>query len=256
MSGRACIAVIPARYASTRLPGKPLRTLCGKPLIQHVYERARKVEIFDEVVVATDSEEICSCVEGFGGKALMTSAAHPTGTDRVAEVSTLYRAPIIVNIQGDEPLFDVHAVVGLVDRLGCEKDASVATLKYRIREPSDRVSPHVVKVVTDRRGYALYFSRSPIPYTMNGPTGGNVDSPAALCYKHIGLYAFRREFLLRYRQLPQTALEKAERLEQLRILEHGYRILVLESSEDSIGVDTEEDLERVERLLLARSKST
>jgi 3-deoxy-manno-octulosonate cytidylyltransferase (CMP-KDO synthetase) len=252
VEARGCLAVIPARYGSTRLPGKPLRTLCGKPLIRHVYERAQEVGVFTDIVVATDCEEIRTCVHGFGGRAVMTSSSHRTGTDRVAEVCASFPAPLVVNIQGDEPMFDVGAVAEMVRRLSDEKNAPVATLKHRILDRRDCDDPNVVKVVTDTEGYALYFSRSRIPFAMKAPGSPAIDSRGVLCYKHIGIYAFRRDFLLLYAGLPPTRLEQVERLEQLRILEHGHKILVLECSEDSVGVDTEEDLKRAEKILLAR----
>jgi len=242
------LAVIPARYGSTRLAGKPLRDICGKPLIQRVYERAIEVGSFHKVVVATDSEEIFSCVEAFGGKAVMTSVRHRSGTERVAEVALLYPSEIIVNIQGDEPLIDPEEVGELLVRFSQEKEAVVGTLKHPIRSPGDFSDPNVVKVVTDLKDYALYFSRCTIPHGIACSGSFNIDSADMVCYKNIGIYAFKRDFLLKYPTLTQTRLERIERLEQLRILEHGYRILVPTAVKDSIGVDTEEDLKKVREI--------
>ena len=210
------LCVIPARYASTRLPGKPLSLIAGKPMIQHVYERACQAKLPDEVVVATDNELVKKAVDGFGGKAMMTSPDHPSGTDRLAECFT-----------GDSEL-------------------QMATLKVAMNE-EDYNNPAAVKVVTDLNGYALYFSRSLMPYPRNKPEGYKV-------YKHVGIYAYRRSFLLKYAALQPTPLERAESLEQLRALENGYKIKVLESDFQGIGVDTPEDLAAVNELFAKMNK--
>mgnify|MGYP000874981819 FL=1 len=240
------ICVIPARYASTRLPGKPLVDIAGKPMIQHVYEQALKAKLPSAVWVATDDRRVFDAVSAFGGQAVMTSADHCTGTDRLAEVARRCAADIIVNIQGDEPLIAPEVIDQVVQPFLQEPELVMTTLKSRLPE-EDFTNPAVVKVVTDQRGYALYFSRSLIPY----PRYAGEDFAI---YKHIGLYAYRKEFLLRYASLPQTPLEKAESLEQLRVLENGYRILVLGTNYQCIGVDTPEDLARV-RTMLAQKPS-
>jgi 3-deoxy-manno-octulosonate cytidylyltransferase (CMP-KDO synthetase) len=237
------VAVIPARYASTRFPGKALADIAGRPMIEHVYRRAAEARIVDAVVVATDDRRVAAAVESFGGIARLTAATHRTGTDRIAEVARDLRCSIVVNVQGDEPLVEPSAISDMVEALTSDPSLEMSTLRTAIRHHADYVSPHVVKVVVDPHGNALYFSRAPIPYHREG----TVEA-----YKHLGLYAYRREFLLRLAALPQTALEQAESLEQLRALEHGFRVRAVETQYDSIGVDTPEDLERV-RLADARS---
>ena len=230
-------AIIPARYASTRFPGKPLADICGKPMIQHVYERTLQAGSVGRVIVATDDERIRAVVAGFGGEVALTRADHPSGTDRLAEVAATLDADLVVNVQGDEPLIDPVMIDQAVRPL--QQDASVVmgTLKSRIVDAADYANPNVVKVVTDVSGFALYFSRAPIPYQRD-------DVPAPL-FKHVGLYVYRRDFLLKYPRLPETPLEQAEKLEQLRALEHGYRIFVAETDRQSIGVDVPEDLQKV-----------
>lgn len=238
------ICVIPARYASTRLPGKPLAEIAGKPMIQHVYEQAMQARLPSNVWVATDDQRVYDAVQAFGGHAVMTSCEHCTGTDRLAEVARRSEADIIVNVQGDEPLIAPEVIDLAIEPFYHQPELVMTTLKTRISE-EDFSNPAVVKVVTDKQGHALYFSRSLIPYPRNA--GGNLA-----VYKHIGLYAYRKEFLLKYASMPQTPLEQAESLEQLRVLENGYRILVLETNYPCIGVDTPEDLERVRGILGAR----
>ncbi|NLV91784.1 MAG: 3-deoxy-manno-octulosonate cytidylyltransferase [Firmicutes bacterium] len=234
--------IIPARYSSTRFPGKPLAELAGKPMIQHVYERAASATTLSEVIVATDDARIMAAVEKFGGRAVMTSPEHPTGTDRLAEVAANLDSDLIVNIQGDEPLLASEAIDAAVQPLMADPDLPMGTLKHRIEDPSEVTNPNVVKVVTDQKGLALYFSRAPIPY--------NRDSDGSpVYYKHIGLYVYRREFLLTFARLAPTPLETSEKLEQLRALENGYKIMVVETTHQSIGVDTVEDLERVRQIL-------
>ena len=216
-------------------------------MIEHVYRRAADARGVDAVVVATDDPRIAEAVERFGGVARLTDSGHKTGTDRIAEVARDLDAAIIVNVQGDEPLVDPSAVAQMVDALTADPGLEMATLRTPIRREADYVSPHVVKVVVDGEDNALYFSRSPIPFRRSAGQSGSFES----CYKHLGLYAYRRDFLLRLAALPQTALEHAESLEQLRALEHGFRIRAVETQYDSIGVDTPEDLERVRHACLA-----
>lgn len=218
-------------------------------MIEHVYRRAAEARGVDAVVVATDDQRVADAVRRFGGVARMTAATHKTGTDRIAEVARELHCSIIVNVQGDEPFVDPAAITKMVDALHADPTLEMATLRTPIRSEEDYTSPHVVKVVIDASDNALYFSRAPIPFHRDGPAkaGHHVG------YKHLGLYAYRREFLLRLASLPQTALEQAESLEQLRALEHGYRIRAIETQHDSIGIDTPEDLERV-RLAVAHQR--
>jgi 3-deoxy-manno-octulosonate cytidylyltransferase (CMP-KDO synthetase) len=235
------LCVIPARYASTRLPGKPLSMIAGKPMIQHVYERACQAQFPNEVVVATDNELVEKAVLDFGGKAVMTSPDHPSGTDRLAEVALMYPdVDVIVNVQGDEPMIPPEVIDRLAEAFNGDADLNMATMKV-VMDEEDYENPAAVKVVTDQQGYALYFSRSLMPYPRNKPEGFKV-------FKHVGIYAYRRNFLLKYAALAPTPLEKAESLEQLRALENGYKIKVLESDFQGIGVDTPEDLAAVNAL--------
>jgi 3-deoxy-manno-octulosonate cytidylyltransferase (CMP-KDO synthetase) len=235
------LGVIPARFASTRFPGKALALLAGKPLVQHVYERASMARYLTRVVVATDDQRIADAVCGFGGAVCMTNHEHPSGTDRVAEVAASDDSSVIVNIQGDEPLIDPAAIDLAVLALR-EGDAPMATLKRRIVNRADLQNPNVVKVVTARSGDAIYFSRCPIPFHRES---------SGVYFQHIGLYVYRREFLLSYSDLPVGPLESAEKLEQLRALENGFRIRVAETEYESVGVDTPEDLEKVNSLFEA-----
>lgn len=240
-------AIIPARHASTRLPGKPLLDIAGKPMIQRVYERAKEAELVDRVIVATDDKRILEVVKHFGGEAVMTSASHRSGTDRLAEVAEGLESDIIVNVQGDEPLIEPGMIDEAIRPLMEDSSIVMGSLKAEIRDERELNNPNVVKVVVDRNDFALYFSRYPIPYLR--------DEPLSLLtgrFKHIGLYVYRREFLLRYAGMPQTPLEEAEKLEQLRALENGYRIKVPTTRFQSIGVDTEEDLERVRKIVGAQ----
>ena len=248
------LVVIPARYASVRFPGKPLAPLRGKPVIQHVYEQAARAEM-DQVIVATDDQRIADAVAGFGGRAAMTSPAARSGTERVAEVARAGDASIIINIQGDEPLVRPDMVRPLAEFLERHAAVPMASLMTRLERPEDLASPNVVKVVVDRDGFALYFSRAPIPY-MRQETGDRrqadtspVPCPPSQVWKHLGIYGYQRHFLLQFPHLDPTPLEQREQLEQLRALEHGYRIKMLETAHDTIGVDTPEDLTRVERAM-------
>ena len=241
-------AIIPARYGSTRFEGKALADILGKPMIQHVYERTVRTPLVSDVVVATDDERIAAAVRSFGGRAEMTSTGHETGTDRLAEVAARLDADIIVNVQGDEPLIEPAMINEAIEPLVNDPGVTMSTLKSRIKTLHDFLSPNVVKVVTDWEGYALYFSRSPLPNfrdKWNDLKDDAFSSGRLLCYKHVGLYVYRREFLLQFAQMSPTYLELAEKLEQLRVLENGYRIKVVETSHDSIGVDTPGDLDAV-----------
>jgi len=263
------VGVIPARYASSRFPGKPLAALCGRPLVHHVYERARRSKTLARVVVATDDVRIRDAVAAFGGEVELTAAHHPSGTDRVAEVAASLSVELVVNIQGDEPLIEPAMIDEAVAPFFVETDLVMGTVCRRLETEDECHSPHVVKVVRDCRGFALYFSRAPIPYhrglrsEVRGPrlgsegeggTQSSVLSPESLYYKHIGLYVYRRDFLLELARLAPTPLEETEQLEQLRALEYGYPIRVVETKYDSIGVDTPEDLARIERIVVATER--
>jgi 3-deoxy-manno-octulosonate cytidylyltransferase (CMP-KDO synthetase) len=242
------VGVIPARFASTRLPGKPLLSDTGRPLIQHVIEAARRAKSLDRIIVATDDPRIAEAVASFGGEAVMTRADHATGTDRVAEVAAQLRgARIIVNLQGDEPEVSGEALDRVVALLEGDPEAPMATLATPIRDEAIYRDPACVKVVCSARGRALYFSRSPIPCHRDGlPTPAS--SPRPIAYLHLGLYAYRREFLLSIGSFPPSPLEAAEKLEQLRVLDAGYPIAVAIVEEASVGIDTPEDYRRfVER---------
>jgi len=241
-------AFIPARYASTRLPGKPLADINGKTLVERVYERARACELIDTVTVATDDERIFEAVKGFGGEAVMTSANHRSGADRIAEaVAKVPEADIIVNIQGDEPLISPGAVDSAIRPLLEDPGLGISTLKTAITDEAEFLDPHAVKVVTDSTGRALYFSRSPIPYS-----AGAFDDRKTPPFKHIGLYVYRRDFILNFSGLGHSPLEDSESLEQLRALEHGHVIEVVETEYNPVSVDTPEDLTRVREILGAR----
>ena len=241
------VVVIPARYGSTRLPGKPLVSLVGKPMIQRVYERARLAQRVNRVIVATDDDRIVKAVEEFDGEARMTRHDHRTGTERVAEVAAHETGDIYVNVQGDEPLLDPAAVDAAVSALLEEPQAAIATVATPIRTPADIMDPNVCKVVLDFDENALYFSRAPIPWVRD--TAGHVQ---ARHLKHLGLYVFRRDALLEYPTLPQGELERIEQLEQLRWLENGWKIRVAEVAHDAISVDVPEDVARVEKLLAGK----
>ncbi|HEY7057337.1 MAG TPA: 3-deoxy-manno-octulosonate cytidylyltransferase [Vicinamibacterales bacterium] len=240
----SAVAVIPARYQSTRLPGKALADIAGRPMIEHVYRRAAAARSITRVIVATDDQRIAERVRGFGGEAMMTSPAHQSGTDRLAEAVASLACDLVVNVQGDEPLLEPEMIDAAVAPFAADSTLLMSTLRRRIDNPGDHQNPNVTKVVVDRDGFALYFSRAPIPHTRPG-------QPEPPAWRHIGLYVYRRSCLLRLARLPQTALERAEALEQLRALEHGIRILAIETVHDTIGVDTPDDLARVRRLITA-----
>lgn len=274
------IIIIPARYASTRFPGKPLCPLSGKPLIRHVYERSKQAKSALEVFVATDNKLIYDAVEGFGGKAIMTSGGHPSGTDRIAEAveklqgsrvkgqGSKYKiqdTDIIVNVQGDEPMINPQMIDDVIKLMDDER-ASIGTLAKKIEEAEEITDPNIVKVVFNEDGFALYFSRSPIPYhrdlfSAEAQKCGSAEkkiftfglpdfqTSELLMFKHIGIYAYRKDVLLRLSKLSSTRLEGIEKLEQLRALEKGFKIKVKETEFETIGVDTPMDLERVEKCL-------
>jgi 3-deoxy-manno-octulosonate cytidylyltransferase (CMP-KDO synthetase) len=245
------VAVIPARYGSNRLPGKPLLDLCGKPIIQRVHERVKAVGIFSRVLVATESEEIVRRVEAFGGEAMLTSPDHRSGTERIAEVAGRIEGDLIVNVQGDEPFLYPEMLRSLWETFRAEGVAVVGTLMHRISRSQELWNPNVVKVVTDTSGCALYFSRSPIPHGEPDMAVAKIDGGERLWYKHVGIYIYRRSFLLHYPTLARGPLEDAEGLEQLRILEHGYRIRVVATDRETLGIDTPEDLLEARRRWMA-----
>lgn len=233
------LGVIPARLESTRLPKKLLRDLCGKPLIQHVWANVKQAEFLDDVVVACDDNELVEAVKRFGGRALLTSKTHQSGTSRIQEVAHKMPADIYVNIQGDEPLMPGANVDLLVRSFAPRREFLVGTLALPKEDPEEYRNKNVVKVVLGHQGSALYFSRAPIPFFREGGS--------SRYHKHLGIYAYRSEFWKRYAEMKPSVLEEAEKLEQLKFLENGISIQVIETHEDSIGVDTEEDLEAVKR---------
>jgi 3-deoxy-manno-octulosonate cytidylyltransferase (CMP-KDO synthetase) len=242
------VAIIPARYASERLPGKPLVDIGGKPMIQHVYERTALAKQVHRVIVATDDERIATTVRGFGGEALMTPFSLKSGSDRIAYVArSLNNADIIVNVQGDEPLIVPDMIDQAVVPLREDHTLVAGTLVRKIRTENELLNPSIPKVVLDKNGFCLYFSRSPIPFVRDHARAQWMVEGEF--YKHIGLYVYQREFLLTYSTLPQTPLELLEKLEQLRILEHGYRIKAVVTSYDTTPVDTPDDLEKVRVLI-------
>jgi 3-deoxy-manno-octulosonate cytidylyltransferase (CMP-KDO synthetase) len=247
--GSSVVGIIPARYASTRLPGKALRPILGKPMIQRVYERCLQANVLDLVCVATDDDRIVRAVEAFGGRAIMTSPDHASGTDRLAEAVQSISASIAVNIQGDQPFIDPAMITEAVQPLLDDASLPMCTLMHRISKPEDLQDTGVVKVVVDQAGFALYFSRSLIPYPRT-PVPHSV-------YEHVGLYVYRRDFLLKVAGLAPTTLEQVESLEQLRVLEHGHRIRVVETrcsdnEFSGFSVDTRADVERAEAMLRER----
>jgi 3-deoxy-manno-octulosonate cytidylyltransferase (CMP-KDO synthetase) len=245
MSTSDVVIVIPARYGSTRLPGKPLVSLAGKSMIERVYERAKLSKLAHRVIVATDDDRIVQAVQSFDGEALMTRSSHRTGTERVAEVAThVNEGEIFVNVQGDEPLVDPEAIDTAVKALLEEPAASISTVATLIKTPAEIMDPNVVKTILDFDDNALYFSRAPIPWVRDSASKIQVRH-----LKHLGVYAFQRDALLEYPTLPQGTLEKIEQLEQLRWLENGWKIRVAEVQHDAISVDVPEDVPRVEKLL-------
>ncbi|HTP70473.1 MAG TPA: 3-deoxy-manno-octulosonate cytidylyltransferase [Dongiaceae bacterium] len=244
MSDLKVVVVIPARYGSTRLPGKPLLSLAGRPMIRYVFERSKQAQTVGRVIVATDDQRIVDAVQSFGGEAVITRADHRTGTERVAEVAAREEGDVFVNVQGDEPLIDPASIDTAVGALLEEPAAQIATVATPVRHAGDIMDPNVVKTVLDFDGNALYFSRAPIPWVRDTQTKVHVKY-----WKHLGLYVFQRDALLEYPTLPLGELERVEQLEQLRWMENGWRIRVAEVAHDAVSVDVPEDVERVERLM-------
>ena len=235
------VVIIPARFASSRLEGKALLDIAGKPMIQRVYEAASQAQLTDRVIVATDDTRILDTVTHFGGEAAITSTHHISGTDRVAEVADQLVCDTVVNLQGDEPLMEPPLIDELVRSLLDDQDVYMASAQSPIRLRADLKNPNIVKVVSDHDDYALYFSRSPIPYHVSS----NQAARGFLGFKHIGLYIYRKDFLMKLVKLDPSPLEKQEKLEQLRVLENGYRIKLISTEYDSPGVDTPADLKQV-----------
>lgn len=244
------LAVIPARHASVRFPGKPLAPIAGRPMIQHVFERVRQARKVSRVVVATEDDRIKKAVEAFGGEAIITRHDHRTGTDRVAEVASHIEAEIYLNVQGDEPLIDPGTIDLIVEAMLENEEIKIGTPCAPIDLPKDVMDPNIVKVVRDFDGNALYFSRAPIPWVRDTNA-----TKAPQFWKHLGLYAFRHDALLEFPTLPPGELEAIEQLEQLRWLENGFRIGVVETDYDAVSVDVPSDVERVEKLLAAGAGS-
>jgi 3-deoxy-manno-octulosonate cytidylyltransferase (CMP-KDO synthetase) len=253
------VAIIPARYGSTRLPGKPLAQIGGKPMIQHVYESASRSRVLDRILVATDDRRIEKAVRGFGGEVIMTSPDHPSGTDRLAEVARKVKADWLVNLQGDLPFIHAETISRAVMPMRRDRTIPMGTVCTPILDEKEWRNPNIVKVMTDRAGFALYFSRAPIPYyriSVIDPKGVKMSTGAKhrlWGFRHLGLYIYRRDFLLKFARLRPTALERIESLEQLRALENGYRIFVAEVDERSVEVDTPADLKKAERYLKTRA---
>jgi len=244
------LIVIPARYASVRFPGKPLAEILGKPMIQHVFEGSGRSRHASRVIVATEDERIKTAVEAAGGEAMLTRADHRTGTDRVAEVAAHVPADIYINVQGDEPLIDAETIDAVAAAMLEDESIQLATPCSAITQKNDIMDPNIVKVVRDFDGNALYFSRAPIPWVRD--TGARV---AASHWKHIGLYGYRRDTLLEFPTLPPGELERIEQLEQLRWLENGFHMQVVETEYDPVSVDLPADVEKVEKILRERAKN-
>jgi len=238
------IGIIPARYSSSRFEGKVLADVLGKPMLQHVWERAKQSMVLDDLIIACDDQRIAHVAKEFGAKVVLTAKGHICGTDRIIEVINPLEVKVIVNIQGDEPLIHPTMIDTVARTLLDHPAISMATIMTKIDDPAVINDPHVVKVVVDKNNFALYFSRSAIPFH-----AANSELTSALYYKHIGLYGYTKDFLFTYKNLPASSLEKIECLEQLRVLEEGYRIKVMETKYDTIGVDTPEDLEKVKEIL-------
>ncbi len=244
------VVIIPARYQSSRFEGKPLAEICGKPMIRRVYENAKKASEITDVAVATDDRRIACTVESFGGKVVMTSDKNRSGTDRVgeaAELMGLSAGDIVVNVQGDQPMIDSRCLDDVVEPFKADPSVAMSTLAFKIVRKEEITNPKDVKVTFDKNGFALYFSRSPIPFGRDPDTVFDT-------YKHLGVYAYTREYLDIFRNLPEGDLEKIEKLEQLRALEHGHRIKVVVTAYDSPEVDLPEDIRRVERLIADSSR--
>jgi 3-deoxy-manno-octulosonate cytidylyltransferase (CMP-KDO synthetase) len=238
------VAVIPARYKSSRFEGKVLADIFGKPMLQYVWESAKEAKLLDEVIIACDDERVKEVAQGFGAKVMMTAKEHLSGTDRIAEVVALMDVKVVVNIQADEPLIKPVMIDSIVDALLKDKSLEMATLMKRIKDPEEINNPNVVKVVVDKNNFALYFSRAPIPYKAKD---SSVKEP--VYFKHIGIYGYTKDFLFTYKNIPASILEETEKLEQLRVLSEGFKIKVLETKYETIGVDTPQDLERLKEYL-------
>ncbi|MBT5469464.1 MAG: 3-deoxy-manno-octulosonate cytidylyltransferase [Nitrospina sp.] len=244
------LVVIPARWASSRFPGKPLAKIAGVPMIQRVVEQANKAQSVAEVIVATDDSRIFDLVNNKGGTAIMTSESHESGTDRVAEVARDRECDIVVNVQGDEPLIPPQNIDLVVKPLIEDPSILVTSLRILIRDADELLNRNITKVVVDKFDSALYFSKAPIPWDRDKwSEGADISLTSPLWFKHIGLYAYRKTFLMEYSTLPISKLEKVEKLEQLRILENGYSVKVFETKYDSIGVDSESDIKLIEKQL-------
>ena len=238
------VGIIPARYASTRFPAKVLADLAGKPMVQHVWEKARRCGQLNDVLIACDHPEVLKTALGFGAKAVMTDPNHVSGSDRIAEAVDKLAVDIVVNIQGDEPFIDPNTIDDLIVLLKNDASCPMGTVIKEITSEEEFTDPHVVKCVVDHQGYALYFSRAPIPYNRNAA------APVGLKrYKHVGLYAYRKDFLMQYKGWPKGTLEGIEQLEQLRVLERGYKIKTTVTAHESIAVDTPQDLKKAEQWL-------
>jgi len=240
------VGIIPARFGSTRFEGKLLADFCGKPVIQHTWENARKSNSIEDLIIATDDKRIYNVAKGFGANVVYTSTAHKSGSDRLTEVAASIDAKIVVNIQADEPLLHPSMIDDVAGAILKDNGLVMATLCHRIKNAAEIHDPNVVKVVFDRNGSALYFSRSSIPYER---MGSDDKLQVIDYYKHIGIYAYAKDFLFTFKSLPQSRLEKTEKLEQLRVLENGYRIKVIETKFDTIGIDTPEDLEKAVEII-------
>ena len=253
------VAIIPARFGSTRLPGKPLAQIGGRPMIQHVYQSAAKAKVLDRVIVATDDRRIEAAVRKFGGEVIMTSPDHASGTDRLAEVARKIKADLLVNVQADLPFISARTITRAVQPLRRDRNIPMGTVCTAIYDESEWRNPNIVKVLTDKARLALFFTRAPIPFRRNDaidPSGKKITGSSRRRlwgYRHLGLYVYRREFLLKFARLRPTSLEQIESLEQLRALENGHRIYVAQVDERSVEVDTPADLLRAENYLKRRS---
>ena len=247
----AVVAIIPARYGSTRLPGKPLADIGGKPMIQHVYENTSRAKVLDQVLVATDDWRVEKAVKDFGGEVVMTSKDHASGTDRLAEVARKIKTDWVVNVQGDLPFIRPETITRAVRPMRRDRSIPMGTVCTPIDDEEEWRNPNIVKVVRDAKGFAIYFSRATIPYSRNdvSQSRGSRAQKKVWGHRHLGLYVYRRDFLLKFARLRPTLLEQAESLEQLRALAYGHRIFVADVEERSVEVDTPEDLEKAEQYL-------
>ncbi len=238
------IGIIPARYSSSRFEGKVLAKILGKPMLQHVWERAKQAMTLDDLIIACDDDRVANAAREFGAKVVMTSKGHASGTDRICEVINFLEVNVVVNIQADEPLLHPMMIDSLAQAMLANKNIPMATIKKKIENPEEVTDPHVVKVVVDKNDFALYFSRAAIPYQAQ-----NSDVKSPVYYKHVGMYGYTKDFLFTYKNLPASTLENIEKLEQLRVLQEGLKIKVIETKYETIGVDTPEDLEKVKDYL-------